>query len=244
MIKNLKHAKERLDRGPKNIRKDFLNGQTREEYTNDWKDDCLLGVLHSLHKSDENNKLTHQDISEKIGWGWRTIQHKLYKLMSKSSKIRKAIKTEKRKVRDPKLHRNMEHSFYWIDNEMVSTWTFEELVEVVTNEFVKRDEPNYCEKRVLELALDLQPGRWEFNGNNRQRNQTFDGLIPDIINREDRLIIEHFGSIWHRKKDEEKNRIDRLEKQGYKALIIWDYNEKNKNEVKQMIKEFIEDNAI
>jgi len=79
-----------------------------------------------------------------------------------------------------------------------------------------------------------------FVGNNRSFK--IGNYIPDFINEEKKLIIEHYGSFWHSKTiEKDKLRIEYLNKLGYKVLVIWVEELDNKNKVIQKIKEFIDE---
>ncbi len=51
------------------------------------------------------------------------------------------------------------------------------------------------------------------------------GLNPDFINEEDKIIIELFGDYWH-KGDDATRRIALFAEKGYKTLIVWEHQVK------------------
>jgi len=59
-------------RGLKLIPKKILNGLTRDEYTDLWEDNCMLGFIYQLHKT--SIPLTYKEIGLNIGWQWRTVK--------------------------------------------------------------------------------------------------------------------------------------------------------------------------
>lgn len=61
--------------------------------------------------------------------------------------------------------------------------------------------------------------------------------VPDFIHNSDNKIIELFGEYWHPKSDEEK-RIKYFEANGYKCLVIWVKELKNKNALIKKIEGF------
>jgi len=65
------------------------------------------------------------------------------------------------------------------------------------------------------------------------------GFNPDFINKRNKLIIEVFGNYWHNRteaKKKDKGRVAAYLRNGYKLLIIWDYELKN---IKKVIKKII-----
>lgn len=64
------------------------------------------------------------------------------------------------------------------------------------------------------------------------------GKCPDFIDFENKLIIELFGSYWH-KTDEVVKRILHFAKYGYKTLVVWDYELKDLVLLKDKILKFI-----
>ena len=240
VAKRLRNQKEHIYFGKKNISRKLLSGQTREEYTKPWEDNCLLGCLYVLHNSDK--PLTYKDIGDRIGWGWRTVKNKMHQVIRRSI-LENAIKSETRKVYSRGIKKK---KFWWVDSDLVSTWTFNQLVSAVTGSYYKVDsgEPNKCEKFLLDILFEIQPGLWEFNGERIPEN-SIDGLYPDIINRSHKLTVDHFGERFHdRDQGEEEKRIKRLQSCGYKSLIIWENELKNRNKCKRKLEEFIIQNAI
>jgi hypothetical protein len=236
--KKLKYQKERLDFGKKPIPKSLLKGMTRDEYTREWEDNCLLGVIYCLHSG---KPMTYKHIGRQIGWGWRTVKNKFNHVIKKSI-LRTALKEKKLKIYD----RGLKNAVFWsIDNPAYLNLSYNELVSAVTGSFYKTNpgQPNKCEQLLLDIALEIQPDLWKFNGKRIPENSV-DGLFPDLINRTHMLTIDHFGERFHdRDVGEEEKRIKRLESQGFKCLIIWENELKDKNKCKKKIKEFIE-NAL
>ncbi len=64
---------------------------------------------------------------------------------------------------------------------------------------------------------------------------------PDFVNKDKKKIIEMFGSYWHnQRKDLDKERLETYSKYGYEYLVIWDYELKDIEKVKEKIKKFNE----
>lgn len=64
-------------------------------------------------------------------------------------------------------------------------------------------------------------------------------MNPDFAVPETNKVIEVWGDHWHRGENE-KNRIDRLAKAGYRAIVIWEHEFRNQfDRVEKYVKEFI-----
>ena len=95
--------------------------------------------------------------------------------------------------------------------------------------------PNRSEYLLIKLLRRLK-FKYKYNGNNCWR-----GFYPDFINYQSKRIIELYGDYFH-------NRIDRIKKdkitisdyktRGYKTMVIWEHELKNRKELIKKIKEF------
>lgn len=98
--------------------------------------------------------------------------------------------------------------------------------------------PNRAEIILSQVLDELCPGEFAYNGDYRLKTSV-DRLIPDFINiNGKRKIIDLFGSYWHQE-DEVNQRIERYKKHGFDALIIWDYELKNLENVKREVLNFL-----
>jgi len=100
-----------------------------------------------------------------------------------------------------------------------------------------RVKPNKPETLILNILDKLFPGEWKYTGN---YSFWINGKNPDFtcINGK-KLLIEHFGTYWHRGKDpEERKKI--FSKFGYSTLVIWEEELKNMKEIENKIRKFIE----
>lgn len=61
---------------------------------------------------------------------------------------------------------------------------------------------------------------------------------PDFVLREQRIIIEAFGYYWH-KNDDVLDYIKHYKKYGFDCLIIWDYELKDIDKLKEKISQFL-----
>jgi G:T-mismatch repair DNA endonuclease (very short patch repair protein) len=102
--------------------------------------------------------------------------------------------------------------------------------------------PNKSEKFLMKLLNKLFPKEWKYVG---------DGSLligyknPDFVNNQNNKIIELFGDYWHseertgkKKEINEQERIDLFIKCGYQTLIIWEYELKNVNYLKEKLFNF------
>lgn len=84
----------------------------------------------------------------------------------------------------------------------------------------------------------LLPNQYKFVGNGKL---IIGGFVPDFVNNEHNKIIEHYGDYWHNREDRikrDKRRLITYKKAGYKTLIIWQYELKDLDNLKNKILEF------
>lgn len=105
-----------------------------------------------------------------------------------------------------------------------------------------RIKPNNAEIKLQFILNEIQINNWEFVGNGEV---ILGGFCPDFINvNGKKLIIELFGNYWHTKKEmkeRDKKRIKTYESFGYKTLIIWEHELKNKEQLKMRLLNFCGD---
>ena len=97
--------------------------------------------------------------------------------------------------------------------------------------------PNKQEIIILEVLNFLSLG-YKYVGDH---SIWINGKNPDFLKEEEKKIIELFGKHWHENEDE-KIRKDHFEKEGYKTLVIWDYELRNLEKLKGKILEFEREN--
>ena len=89
---------------------------------------------------------------------------------------------------------------------------------IKTNLKLLNRKQNKFESKVEMLDKELA-NFWEYVGDGRfwigRRN-------PDFINKKNKMILEVFGSYWHKPEDEQE-RITHYSKHGYDCLVVWDY---------------------
>jgi intein/homing endonuclease len=98
------------------------------------------------------------------------------------------------------------------------------------------------EKVISYILRNMFPKEYKFNGNGNQ-GTVINRLIPDFINvNGKKKCIEVLGDYWHtlkRTKSDEEIRIkSAYSKLGYDCLIIWESELKDKDEIRQKIKNF------
>lgn len=97
--------------------------------------------------------------------------------------------------------------------------------------------PNKSEKRLSYILRKLVPSEYKYNGDCRL-GITIGGMIPDFWNvNGKKKVIEFFGSYWH-SEDETPKKIAKYKEFGVDCLIIWDYEMKDKEAVKNKILTF------
>lgn len=228
----LKSRKEKLDRGKTLIPRPLLNGMTRDEYTEIWEDECLLGFLYCLWKT--NMPLTYQEIGLEIGWGKRTVK-------SQNEMLSKTIIGRSLRITPVKVYRRNSKEAWFIKNKDYINTSFDEVVRIIRQVHYKTNpnKPNKCEQALLTLANKIHPGEWKFTGARFGKNR-IGRFYPDLTNHLRRWVLEHYGSWCHQPEDEwkkEKNYADN----GYRTISIWDYDVINRNKYKTLIEKVGED---
>ena len=99
--------------------------------------------------------------------------------------------------------------------------------------------PNKPEKSLRAILNKLLSREYKFVGDGKV---IIDGFCPDFINiNGQKKIIELYGDYWHKKPElikRDKRRIKTYRKYGYKTLIIWQKELKNKKILKNRILKF------
>lgn len=98
--------------------------------------------------------------------------------------------------------------------------------------------PNYMESRLLCLLNSLYQEDFKYVGN---FSRWISNKNPDFISESKKKIIELYGYTWHKDDTEEKTneRIALFKKEGYDTLIIWSYEMKDVDKLKNNIEDFI-----
>lgn len=98
---------------------------------------------------------------------------------------------------------------------------------------------NLSEKLLLKILNKTLPKEYKFVGNGKF---TLERFCPDFINTNgQKKIIELYGDYWHNKKEvisRDKRRLKVYKKYGYKTLIVWDKELKNKEKLIEKILKF------
>lgn len=116
--------------------------------------------------------------------------------------------------------------------------------------------PNECEKLLFKIVDSLFPGKYLLNTKGEHVRPA--GKMPDIVNIKDRKVIEHQGDYWHANSEfckrtrlkfvdgvpiatirrRDKKRIDLIEKQGWRVLVVWGHELRNEKQLKKKVTEF------
>jgi len=142
---------------------------------------------------------------------------------SNGTKIKIGIATKKR-WEIPEYKEKLREKF------KSKVWTSEHRKKIASSNGLKPTKPELIINDILSKSFS----NWIYTG---------DGKIwigdknPDFMNN-DNQIIEVFGSYWHKPEDEQE-RINHFANYGYKALIIWDYELKNLENVENKIREVL-----
>lgn len=191
-----------------------------------------------LRKSNLGKKLS-EETKEKIGSGWRGKKRppfsKEWRKNMSEARIGKKLSKETRK--------NMSESF---KGRIITKETREKISLSVKKlwqdpHFVKnvlrgmKFKPTKPEIFLNNFLKNIDE-RWQYVGNGScwivRKN-------PDFILKEEKKIIEFFGSYWHKNEDV-LNKIEHYAKYGWECMIIWDYELKDLNTLKNKIFNFIQ----
>jgi hypothetical protein len=96
--------------------------------------------------------------------------------------------------------------------------------------------PNKPETFLINFLDNFYPNEWKYTGN---FSFIVGGKSPDFVNEERKLIIEHYGTYWHRN-DNPQDRIDIFTPFGYRTLIIWEHELKDFKTLRRKIFNFVE----
>jgi len=106
--------------------------------------------------------------------------------------------------------------------------------------------PNNFELEIESLIQELDLP-FEYTGD---FSFTVDGLTPDFVCVEKGLIIACYGCYWHgcpdhfpkqkKRYEHSLERIERLEFHGYKVLVVWEHESKDKHKLVKRLKQFVE----
>jgi len=99
--------------------------------------------------------------------------------------------------------------------------------------------PNKPETLILNILKKLYSGEWKYTGD---YSFWINGKNPDFtcVNGK-KLLIEHFGTWWHKGEDSEE-RKEIFSEFGYSTLVIWENELKNLEQVENKIKKFVGEN--
>lgn len=104
-----------------------------------------------------------------------------------------------------------------------------------------RVSPNIIEQKLEILLNKLFSNQYKYVGNCNFFVKNFN---PDFINtNHQKKIIELYGDYWHKlpgSKERDKNRLNTYKKYGYKTLIVWEHEFKDKEKLTEKLIKFNE----
>ena len=107
--------------------------------------------------------------------------------------------------------------------------------EFVRKQVRARSKPkNKFETNVENVLNGLCSGEYPFVGDGKFFIGTKN---PDFVNISQKKVIEAYGGYWH-KPEEEQQRIGLFAEEGYQTLVIWDYELKDMDKLKEKILKF------
>jgi len=238
-VSSLKAQQERLIQGRIRIPNGYLYGRTEQQIRDLCDDKCRFGVIWALHTFTPLERLTMTQIGLRCGWGRSAVKNNLKALMERG-----LLRTS---INQMNCVRNIhgESAYFYFNNHIFSSMPFEEVKAYYCNTSYKDPcAPNPCEEAILEISIELFPYlNFRFTGARLKENEVC-GYYPDIICDDYPIIIEHNGSPFHstpEKIEYDRKRNEMLRAKGYFILVITDYEKRNRNIIKNDIKEFVDD---
>lgn len=91
------------------------------------------------------------------------------------------------------------------------------------------------EKELYNLLKDIGYSyKWTGGGKGRVLS-----YVPDFMHTRFKCIIEMYGTYWHKKNDSsDRRRIREIRKEGYRVLVVWDFELKNKQKLEKKLRRF------
>lgn len=102
--------------------------------------------------------------------------------------------------------------------------------------------PNKPETQLGKILEELFPNQYKFVGDGKE---IIAGFNPDYVDKKRNLIIEVFGTYWHKRKEvieRDQRRLNEYSNYGYQTLIVWEHELKDLDQVKNKLITF--NNAI
>ncbi|MEK6948044.1 MAG: DUF559 domain-containing protein [Nanoarchaeota archaeon] len=212
-------------------------GKKRPEFSQEWKDNLSKALKGKRPSENAISKLIERNKTNNPMWNKDIVK----KATAKRNYKDIARKTTETKVRAGTF---LEYSKRMKENNPMK--------DPIINAKVNKN-PEYMKRRIS--ALIKTPNKKELmviellKNNNLEYDFVGDGKImigtknPDFINIKNKKIIEVFGDYWHTKKvrcyeETEEGRIKYFNNYGYKTLVIWESELKDKNKVLEKIIKF------
>ena len=98
-----------------------------------------------------------------------------------------------------------------------------------------------CGRRFVSYSNKIFPNQFKYVGDGKL---ILNGLNPDFVDTKNKIIIEHYGTYWHKRPEivkRDKKRIKTYTSYGYKTLVIWEHELKNLMEVAKKLIIFSKD---
>jgi very-short-patch-repair endonuclease len=220
------------------------------------------GKEHPFVKGDRN-PMKRPEVRKKVSETNKIIVPKLYKehpeilekirIATKSAMQRPEVKIKTQRTwfkKGQRISKKTEFKKGFTPWNKGRPWPeeFRRKQSLIRKEFIKNNpellkkfltfrRPNKTEERLTSLLQASFPNEFKFVGDG---SFVIDGLNPDWINcNGKKLIIELFGEPWH-KKEEVTKRTDVFAKYGFKTLVLWWKETRNKKLLIEKVRNFVE----
>lgn len=99
--------------------------------------------------------------------------------------------------------------------------------------------PNKKEIKLFEMIREIKTG---YQINTHGEIVIIGNKIPDIVNLDDRKIIEMYGDFWHKDEtiEQQQERINAFKQEDFDTLIIWERELKNETELINKLRIFVQ----
>ncbi len=87
------------------------------------------------------------------------------------------------------------------------------------------------------MLSNIAPDDWGYNGDGRLKI-TIARKVPDFVSTRTHSLIELFGEYWHQGEDSQV-RIDLFARHGYRCLVVWSNELRNRERLKMSLLSFI-----
>ncbi len=222
-------------------KKDLLWIPERENHANKMSGvgNPIFGLKRSQETRDKIGNLKRGRKFPKISEALLKLKEEQGYLQSPESRLKQGKSLRKKFAEDTEWSRKRKEEISKQFKELLSN---KEYKAKHLKRIRKNVRPNKPEKKMLQIIKENNlPFNYVGNGNIwfKGKNHSFN---PDFLSKNPKHIIEVFGDYWHNlpnAKKRDRERLKTYKQYGYKTLVIWEHELKNKNNVLNKIGRFL-----